>query len=134
LLEYYKNTRMLNWLRALFYYTHILSEEILSICNGYWFLNGIIGPDYVSLTSISSIDITISVAVLLIVTYNVYTLEPSEMPWSSYSDWCDFEIYQSRFWFWVSCWVFLTSDVRDKIRNLNKPLLNSPNLYLSPPK
>ena len=42
MLESYKNTRILNGLRVLSYYTHILSEEILSICNGYWFLNGII--------------------------------------------------------------------------------------------
>ena len=42
MLESYKNIRILNGLRVLCYYTHILSEEILSICNGYWFLNGII--------------------------------------------------------------------------------------------
>ena len=41
-LESYNNIRILNGLRVHCYYTHILSEEILSICNGYWFLNGII--------------------------------------------------------------------------------------------
>ena len=42
MLESYKNIRILNGLRVLWYYTNILSEEILSICNSYWFLNGII--------------------------------------------------------------------------------------------